>query len=104
MPWPVYKIVALAVALIVLIAVGIATASAAPAVLTAAATGTLVWLGLGLANHSKSWRSRIFFSVARSVFTAAPSAMNSTSLMPGRRRSVNTTSHQSGPAGTAAAG
>ena len=53
-PWPVYKIVALAVALIVLIAVGIATASAAPAVLTAAATGTLVWLSLGLANHSKS--------------------------------------------------
>ncbi len=53
-PWPVYKIVALAVALIVLIAVGIATASAAPAVLTAAAAGTLVWLGLGLVNHAKS--------------------------------------------------
>ena len=53
-PWPVYKVVALAVALIVLIAVGLVTGSAAPAVLTAAAAGTLVWLGLGLANHSKS--------------------------------------------------
>ena len=36
-PWPVYKLLALAVA----------TASAAPAVLAAAAAGTVVWLGLG---------------------------------------------------------
>ena len=41
-PWPVYKLLALAVA----------TASAAPAVLAAAATGTIVWLGLGAFQSS----------------------------------------------------
>jgi hypothetical protein len=46
-PWPLYKLVALAVAAFVLVAVGVVTASAAPAVLTAAAAGTLVWLGVG---------------------------------------------------------
>lgn len=46
-PWPLYKLVALAVAAVVLVAVGIITASAAPAVLTAAAAGTAVWLGVG---------------------------------------------------------
>jgi hypothetical protein len=45
-PWPVYKLVALAAGAIVLVVVGVATASAAPAVLTAAAAATVVWLGL----------------------------------------------------------
>jgi hypothetical protein len=46
-PWPVYKLLALAVGLIVFVIVGIATTSAAPAVLAAAAAATVVWLGLG---------------------------------------------------------
>jgi len=46
-PWPVYKLLALAVAVIVLAIVAFATMSAAPAVLAAAAAGTVVWLGLG---------------------------------------------------------
>ena len=46
-PWPVYKVLALAVSAIVLVIVAVATASAAPAVLAAAAAGTVVWLGLG---------------------------------------------------------
>ncbi len=48
-PWPLYKLVALAVGAIALLAVGVVTASAAPAVLTAAAAGTAVWLGLRVA-------------------------------------------------------
>lgn len=46
-PWPVYKLLALAVGFIVLVIVAIATTSAAPSVLAAAAAGTVVWLGLG---------------------------------------------------------
>jgi hypothetical protein len=46
-PWPVYKLLALAVGFIVLVIVAVATTSAAPAVLAAAAAGTAVWLGLG---------------------------------------------------------
>ena len=46
-PWPVYKLLALAVAFIVLVIVAVATSSAAPSVLAAAAAGTVVWLGLG---------------------------------------------------------
>jgi hypothetical protein len=46
-PWPVYKLLALAVGFIVLVIVAVATTSAAPAVLAAAAAGTVVWLGLG---------------------------------------------------------
>jgi hypothetical protein len=46
-PWPVYKLLALAVALIVLVIVAVATTSAAPSVLAAAAAGTVVWVGLG---------------------------------------------------------
>jgi hypothetical protein len=45
-PWPVYKLLALAVGFIVLLIVALATASAAPAVLAAAAASTVVWLGL----------------------------------------------------------
>ncbi|OMC34321.1 hypothetical protein A5740_00720 [Mycobacterium sp. GA-1841] len=51
-PWPVYKLIALAVGLVVLVAVGVATMSAAPAVLTASAAALVVWLGLGHASNS----------------------------------------------------
>jgi hypothetical protein len=46
-PWPVYKLVALAVGFLVLVVVGVATTSAAPAVLAGAAAATVVWLALG---------------------------------------------------------
>lgn len=46
-PWPAYKLVALAVGLVTLLAVGVVTASAATAVLSAAASCTAVWLALG---------------------------------------------------------
>jgi hypothetical protein len=52
-PWPVYKLLALAVGFIVLVIVAVATTSAAPSVLAAAAAGTVVWLGLGT-FHSTS--------------------------------------------------
>jgi hypothetical protein len=45
-PWPVYKLLALAIGLIVLVIVAVATSSAAPSVLAAAAAGTMVWLAL----------------------------------------------------------
>ena len=45
-PWPVYKLLALAVGLIVLVIVAVATSSAAPSVLAAAAAATVVWLAL----------------------------------------------------------
>ncbi|MCX2930183.1 hypothetical protein ORI20_07850 [Mycobacterium sp. CVI_P3] len=47
-PWPRYKLVALALGLIVFAVVGVATANAAPAVLLAAGTSTVVWLVFGL--------------------------------------------------------
>jgi len=53
-PWPVYKLLSLAVGFVVLVIVGIATGSAAPAVLAAAAAGTIVWLGLGALHHTHS--------------------------------------------------
>jgi hypothetical protein len=46
-PWPVYKLLALAIGFMVLVIVAFATGSAAPAVLAAAAAGTVVWLALG---------------------------------------------------------
>lgn len=46
-PWPMYKLVALAVGILVLAVVGIVTMSAAPAVLTAAGVATLTWVTLG---------------------------------------------------------
>jgi hypothetical protein len=45
-PWPVYKLLALAIGLIVLVIVAVATSSAAPSVLSAAAAATVVWLAL----------------------------------------------------------
>ncbi|MBS1693241.1 MAG: hypothetical protein JST91_13580 [Actinobacteria bacterium] len=46
-PWPMYKLVALAIGFLVLVVVGVATTSAGPAVLAAAGTSTLVWVILG---------------------------------------------------------
>jgi hypothetical protein len=46
-PWPVYKLLALAIGFLVLMTVAIATSSAASSVLAGAAAGTLVWLSLG---------------------------------------------------------
>ncbi|WP_102140959.1 hypothetical protein [Mycobacterium hubeiense] len=51
-PWPTYKLVALAIGFLVLVIVGLATASAAPAVLSGAAAATLVWVVLGAAHSS----------------------------------------------------
>lgn len=47
-PWPRYKLVALALGLAVFVVVGLVTATAAPAVLLGAATATVVWLTFGL--------------------------------------------------------
>jgi hypothetical protein len=52
-PWPVYKLLALAIGFLVLVIVAVATGSAAPAVLAAAASGTVVWLGLGAFQASR---------------------------------------------------
>lgn len=46
-PWPAYKVIALAVGLLVSLIVAVATFSAAPAVLAGAAVGAVAWLGLG---------------------------------------------------------
>ncbi|MEV0670199.1 hypothetical protein [Mycobacterium sp. NPDC050441] len=51
-PWPTYKLIALAIGALVLVVVGLATMSAAPAVLSAAAAAIVAWLGLGHASPS----------------------------------------------------
>jgi hypothetical protein len=51
-PWPAYKVIALAVGALVAVVVGLTTMSAAPAVLSAAAAAVTVWLGLGLFSSS----------------------------------------------------
>ncbi len=53
-PWPVYKLVALAVGLVVLLIVAVTTTTAAHSVLAATAAGTVVWLGLGFVASSRS--------------------------------------------------
>jgi hypothetical protein len=50
-PWPTYKLVALAVGMIVLVIVDIATATVGPAVVAAAAATTVVWLALSVFSH-----------------------------------------------------
>jgi hypothetical protein len=45
-PWPVYKLVALAVGAVVLVLVGFVTLDPGPAVVAAAATAAVVWMGL----------------------------------------------------------
>jgi hypothetical protein len=52
-PWPLYKLVALAAGLVALVVVGVVTASAGPAVLTAAAITTVVWLAFGVRRPSR---------------------------------------------------
>ncbi|BBY35718.1 hypothetical protein BST33_04950 [Mycolicibacter minnesotensis] len=47
-PWPTYKVVALALGILTLLAVGAVTSSAATAVLTAAGVCTAAWLVLGV--------------------------------------------------------
>lgn len=51
-PWPAYKLIALAVGTLVLAVVGIVTMSAGPAVLSGGAAALTVWLGLGLFSSS----------------------------------------------------
>lgn len=51
-PWPTYKLVALAVGALVLVIVGFATASPAAAVLAAASAAAVVWLGLSSFSSS----------------------------------------------------
>jgi hypothetical protein len=52
-PWPVYKLLALAIGFLVLAVVVVATGSAAPAVVAGAAAGALVWLGLGVFQSNR---------------------------------------------------
>ncbi|MET0452193.1 MAG: hypothetical protein ABW137_10175 [Mycobacterium sp.] len=47
-PWPVYKLVALAIGALVLVVVGIYTMSVGTAVVAAFATATAIWLALGV--------------------------------------------------------
>ena len=52
-PWPLYKLVALALGLVTLVVVFLVTASAAPAVLIATAVTTAVWVGFGVRRPSR---------------------------------------------------
>lgn len=51
-PWPVYKLTAIAVGVLVFVVVGMSTAGAGPAVVAAAASSAVVWLGLSLFQRS----------------------------------------------------
>jgi hypothetical protein len=51
-PWPVYKLLALAIGFLVLVIVAFATGSAAPAVLAGASAASLVWVALGTVRSS----------------------------------------------------
>jgi hypothetical protein len=52
-PWPTYKLLALAVGMVVLIVVGLATTTVGPAVVAAAAAATVVWLSLSVFSHDR---------------------------------------------------
>lgn len=52
-PWPAYKLIALAVGVVTLLGVGAATASATAAVLSAAGVCTAAWLVLGPLHPSR---------------------------------------------------
>ena len=52
-PWPLYKLVALALGLVTLVVVFAITARAAPAVQIAAAVTTVVWVGFGARRPSR---------------------------------------------------
>lgn len=51
-PWPAYKLVALAVGALVLVVVGVATTNAASAVLSATAASAIAWFGLSVLRSS----------------------------------------------------
>lgn len=51
-PWPLYKLTAIAVGLAALVIVGAATVSVGPAVVAGAAAAAVVWLGLSLFERS----------------------------------------------------
>lgn len=51
-PWPTYKLVALAIGFAVLVIVGITTATASTAVLSGAAITTVLWIVLGWTTQS----------------------------------------------------
>lgn len=51
-PWPLYKLVALAVGALVLVIVILVTSTTGPAVVAAAAAATVTWMGLGVINAS----------------------------------------------------
>ena len=53
-PWPLYKLVALAIGLVTLVIVGVVTGSAAPAVLVAAAATTVVWVTAGVLRRPRA--------------------------------------------------
>ena len=97
-PWPVYKLLALAIGFMVLVIVALTTASAAPSVLAAAASGTVVWLALGRLPVGRPLTpSSSRRSVSRSAATAEASESSSASVIPARRRTVNNTSQRGSP-------
>jgi hypothetical protein len=51
-PWPLYKLVSLAVGVVVLVFVGLVTMDPGPGVVAAAAAATAVWLGLSPFSRS----------------------------------------------------
>lgn len=51
-PWPLYKLIALAVGMLVFAVVGVA-AGIGPAVVAASAAGTVVWLALSIFSSSE---------------------------------------------------
>ncbi len=53
-PWPAYKLIALAVGALVFVVVGIASASAAAAVLSAASVTALVWFSLSVFSSTRT--------------------------------------------------
>lgn len=52
-PWPAYKLVALALGAVVALAVGLATATAATAVLAGAAVATVIWVAFGALGSTR---------------------------------------------------
>jgi hypothetical protein len=52
-PWPLYKLIALAIGLVVLVVVGASSASIGSAVVAASVVATAVWLGLSIFGSSE---------------------------------------------------
>jgi hypothetical protein len=53
-PWPLYKLVALAAGLVTFVVVGMVTGSAAPAVLTGAAVAVAIWVTFGMLRRPRT--------------------------------------------------